>query len=184
MIGRRRYCTFFLDGLFFGVEVERVQEVLRYQEMTPVPLAPRVIRGLINLRGQIVTALDLRRRLELSERPEGRHPMNVVVRSDDGGTSFLVDDIGDVLDVEDEAFERPPETLRGMPRALIRGAYKLKERLLLVLDTDKVLSLTSEPPVGEPRLISEPPGLSRRYEAPSMPGHIMAGINPAARSGR
>jgi purine-binding chemotaxis protein CheW len=142
--GKRRYCTFFLDGLFFGVEVERVQEVLRYQEMTPVPLAPRVVRGLINLRGQIVTALDLRRRLELPELPEGRLPMNVVVRGDDGGTSLLVDDIGDVLDVKDSAFERPPETLRGTARELIRGAYKLTERLLLVLDTDKVLNVAVE----------------------------------------
>jgi purine-binding chemotaxis protein CheW len=139
----RRYCTFFLDGLCFGVEVERVQEVLRYQDMTPVPLAPRVVRGLINLRGQIVTALDLRRRLELSERGQGRLPMNVVVRSDDGATSLLVDDIGDVLDVDDGSFERPPETLRGMARELVQGAYKLKERLLLILDTDKVLHVAA-----------------------------------------
>ncbi len=143
MSERRRYCSFFLHGLLFGVEVERVQEVLRSQEMTPVPLAPRVVRGLINLRGQIVTALDLRRRLELPESNEPRPPMNVVVRSPDGGTSLLVDDIGDVLDVEEGSFEPAPETLRGSARELIRGAYKLKDRLLLVLDTDKVLGLGS-----------------------------------------
>ena len=68
----RQVCTFFLDGLFFGVEVLQVQEVIRYQEMTEVPLAPSVISGLINLRGQIVTAIDLRKRLDLRERPRRR----------------------------------------------------------------------------------------------------------------
>ncbi len=140
----RRYCTFFLEGQCFGVEIERVQEVLRPQEMTPVPLAHPVVRGLMNLRGQIVTALDLRRRFGLAERLEGRLPMNIIVHTDDGGASFLVDELGDVLDVEDADFERPPETLRGPARDVIRGAYKLKNRLLLVLDTDKVLALGAE----------------------------------------
>jgi purine-binding chemotaxis protein CheW len=141
MTGPGQFCTFFLDGLFFGLEVRRVQEVLRYQEMTRVPLAPPVVRGLINLRGQIVTALDLGRRLELPERPDGQRPMNVVVRTDGGAMSLLVDDIGDVLEVEADAFERPPETLKGVARDLIRGAYKLPGRLLLILNTEKVLSL-------------------------------------------
>src|SRR5438876_4030212 len=121
MPARRQFCTFFLDDLFFGVEVEKVQEVLRYQEMTCVPLAPPVVRGLINLRGQIVTAIDLRSRLELSGRPTDRLPMNVVVQTDDGATSLLVDQIGDVWEVEEETFERPPETVQGAARDLIRG---------------------------------------------------------------
>ncbi len=141
MSSYRQFCTFLLDGLFFGVEVHKVQEVIRYQEMTRVPLASQVIRGLINLRGQIVTAIDLRRRLELRERPQGVQPMNVVVRTDDGPTSLLVDSIGDVLEVSDEAFERPPETLRGIARELICGAYKLRDRLLLVLDVDRTVHL-------------------------------------------
>lgn len=141
MSGHRQFCTFLLDGLFFGVEVHKVQEVIRYQEMTRVPLANQVIQGLINLRGQIVTAIDLRRRLELRERPQGVQPMNVVVRTDDGPTSLLVDSIGDVLEVSDEAFERPPETLRGVARDLISGAYKLRDRLLLVLDVDRTVQL-------------------------------------------
>src|SRR5205085_1160144 len=112
-------------------------------EMTRVPLASKVVQGLINLRGQIVTALDMRRRLDLSERPEGELPMNVVVRTDDGPMSLLVDEIGDVLEVDEKAYERPPETLQGVARELICGAYKLKDRLLLVLDTEKaVLTLS------------------------------------------
>ncbi|MCL6505278.1 MAG: chemotaxis protein CheW [Pirellulales bacterium] len=143
MSNQRQFCTFLLDGLFFGVEVHKVQEVIRYQEMTRVPLASQVIQGLINLRGQIVTAIDLRHRLELRQRPQGVQPMNVVVRTDDGPTSLLVDSIGDVLEVSDELFERPPETLRGVARELIRGAYKLRDRLLLVLDVDRTVQLSA-----------------------------------------
>ena len=142
MSDQRQYCTFFLDGHYFGIDVLEVQEVIRSQEMTRVPLAPAVVRGLINLRGQIVTAIDLRRRLDMPDRPEGELPVNVVVRTDDGALSLLVDEIGDVLQVPEEAFERPPETLRGTARELIRGAYKLDGRLLLILDTDRAVNLT------------------------------------------
>jgi purine-binding chemotaxis protein CheW len=133
----QQFCTFFLKDQFFGVPVEQVQEVIRYQEMTRVPLVPLVIRGLINLRGQIVMALDLRRRFGMEERPESQLPMNVVVRTSDGAVSFLVDEIGDVLEAGEETLERPPETLRGETRELVRGVYKLQERLMLVLDTEK-----------------------------------------------
>lgn len=135
------YCTFHLDGLFFGVEVLKVQEVIRYQRMTTVPLAPGVVSGLINLRGQVVTAIDLRRRLLMNDRGEDQLPMNVVVRTDDGPVSLLVDEIGDVIDVDDNAFEPPPETLEGVARELVSGVYKLEGRLLLVLDVEKALRL-------------------------------------------
>jgi purine-binding chemotaxis protein CheW len=131
----RQFCTFRLADHEFGVDVLRVQEVIRYQQMTRVPLAPPVVEGLINLRGQIVTALDLRRRLDLPERPAGQLPMNVVIRTDHGPVSFLVDDIGDVVEVDETSFERVPDTLRGVPRQLIEGVYKLEGRLLLILDT-------------------------------------------------
>ncbi len=134
-----QYCTFFLDGLFFGIEVQQVQEVIRYQELTRVPLASRVVSGLMNLRGQIVTAIDLRQRLGLAERPAGTLPMNVVVRIDEGATSLLVDEIGDVQEVDREAFEPVPDTLCDEARTLIQGAYKLTDRLLLILDTAQVV---------------------------------------------
>lgn len=129
------FCTFHAESLFLGVEVHEVQEVLRYQEVTAVPHAPDVVRGLINLRGQIVTTIDLRRRLDLPDLPHGWRPMNVVLSTDDGPVSLLVDEIGDVVEVDDTAFEAPPETLSGVARELIRGVYKLDGRLLLVLDT-------------------------------------------------
>lgn len=143
MSAHRQLCTFYLDGLFFGLEVQKVQEVIRYQEMTEVPLASPVVQGLINLRGQTVTAIDLRRRLDLKERPADKLPMNVVIRTDDGPVSLLVDEIGEVLEVDAEAFECPPETLRGVARDLIHGAYKLKDRLLLTLDSDRAVTLTT-----------------------------------------
>ena len=139
MAGNQQFCTFFLNDLFFGVEVEKVQEVIRFQETTRVPLAPQVVGGLINLRGQIVTALDLRRRLQLPDRSEKDVPMNVVIRTDEGALSLLVDEIGDVVEVQQSDFEKVPDTLSGTARELIRGAFKLKDRLLLLLDTERAV---------------------------------------------
>jgi purine-binding chemotaxis protein CheW len=136
-----QFCTFYLDKLLFGVELKGVQEVIRSLEMTKVPLAPEVVSGLINLRGQIVTAVDLRRRLELAPSPPGSLAMNVVVRSDDGSVSLLVDEIGDVVEVEESTFEPPPETLRGSMRNMILGVHKLNDRLLHVLDIEKACQM-------------------------------------------
>jgi purine-binding chemotaxis protein CheW len=138
----KQFCTFSLHGFLFGIEVHQVQEVLRYQAMTRVPLAPPMIEGLINLRGQIVTAIDLRRRLELPPRAADTLPMNVVVRNDDGAVSLLVDEIGDVVEIRTDSYERPPETLTGVAREMVRGVYKLDHRLLLVLDTEKAAHLS------------------------------------------
>jgi purine-binding chemotaxis protein CheW len=139
-----QFCTFYLDKLLFGVELKTVQEVIRSLEVTQVPLAPRVVSGLINLRGQIVTAVDLRRRLELEPRPANVPAMNVVVRSDDGAVSLLVDEIGDVVEVDDSTFERPPETLHGSVRTIVTGVHKLNDRLMLVLDTQKACEMTAD----------------------------------------
>jgi purine-binding chemotaxis protein CheW len=140
-----QFCTFYLDKLLFGVELKGVQEVLRSLDVTQVPLAPDVVSGLINLRGQIVTAIDLRRRLELEPVAPGIESMNIVVRSDDGAVSLLVDEIGDVVEVEESTFEPPPETLRGKVRSVILGVHKLEQRLMHVLDTEKACQMTQEP---------------------------------------
>jgi purine-binding chemotaxis protein CheW len=137
-----QFCTFYLDKLLFGVELKGVQEVIRSLNMTKVPLAPEVVSGLINLRGQIVTAIDLRQRLELEARPPEVLAMNVVVRSADGAVSLLVDEIGDVVEVEESTFELPPETLRGSMRNVILGIHKLDDRLLHVLDIEKACQMT------------------------------------------
>ena len=142
-MAERQFCTFYVDGHYVGIDVVEVQEVIRYQEMTHVPLAAPEISGLINLRGQIVTALDLRRRFGMPDRPEGQLPMNVVVRTAEGSVSLLVDQIGDVLDVDDRSFERPPETLDEATRKLVSGAYKLEGKLLLALETQRVVGLAA-----------------------------------------
>jgi len=139
----KQFATFKLDNLFLGVDVLKVQEVIRYQEMTRVPTAPSMVEGLINLRGQIITAIDLRLRLNLASREKGQLPMNVVVRTDEGALSFLVDEIGDVVEIADEHFERVPEIVGGVVRELVTGVYKLQGKLLLILDTEKAANLPS-----------------------------------------
>ncbi len=143
MADTRQLCTFVLNGLLFGVDVVNVQEVIRYQEMTRVPLATSVVRGLINLRGQIVTAIDMRARLELPPLSESEQPMNVVLRTGDGVVSLLVDEIGDVLQLDGRDFERAPETLAGVFREVVLGVYKLEQGLLLLLDVERIVSLDS-----------------------------------------
>jgi purine-binding chemotaxis protein CheW len=142
-VGQRtgQFSTFYVGDMFFGVNVLNVQEVLRFQPMTPVPQAPKVIEGLINLRGQIVIAIDMRRRLGLPPRAGDKPSMNMVVRTSDGAVSLLVDEIGDVLDMDAANYERPPMNLDPAAGELIRGVYKLKGRLLLVLDEEKTVDL-------------------------------------------
>jgi len=137
----RQLCTFTVDSVLFGVDVIHVQEVIRHQEMTPVPLASKVVSGLINLRGQIVTALDMRQRLGLTCRPAGQLPTNVVLRHAEGVLSLLVDEIGDVVEVDPASFEAPPDTLAPASRSLIDGVYKLKPQLLLLLNTDRAVRI-------------------------------------------
>jgi len=136
-----QYATFVVNDLFLGIDVLRVQEVLRYQEMTRVPLAPEVAAGLINLRGQIVTAIDMRRRLGLPPRAQDELPLSVVMRTADGPVSLLVDEIGDVLEVDEATAEAPPDSLCAAARPLVSQVYKLKDRLLLVLDPEQTPEL-------------------------------------------
>ncbi|MBI3855369.1 MAG: purine-binding chemotaxis protein CheW [Planctomycetes bacterium] len=141
----RRLCSFRLDPQLFGIDVDRVQEVVRTSRMTAVPLAPPGIAGLINLRGQVVAAFDLRVRLKLPGRPAGGGGINIIVRSADGPVGLLVDEIRDVIALDERTFEPPPETLGDDALELIGGAYKLKDRLLLALDLDRALSTLVAP---------------------------------------
>ncbi len=132
-----QFATFFLDKMLFGIDVQRVQEVIREQEMTPVPLAPEAVRGLINLRGQIIAAIDMRTRLGLEARSSEAKPMNVVITTSDGVVSLLVDSIGDVLEVETNQFECTPRTIDPCTKEVVDGVYKLKNQLLLVLNPER-----------------------------------------------
>jgi purine-binding chemotaxis protein CheW len=137
----QQFCTFLVDGQVYGTPVARVQEVIRHAAMTQVPLAPHVVTGMINLRGQIVCAMDLRRRLQLPERAADQTPMSVVVRTNQGTVSLLVDEIGDVIEITEDALESPPETLQGVAREVVEGVYKLPDRLLLALDINRVVEV-------------------------------------------
>jgi purine-binding chemotaxis protein CheW len=141
--GRTQYATFLVGGHYLGTAVLQVQEVLCGQRLTPVPLAPPVVEGLINLRGQIVPAVDLRRLLHLTPRESGEIALSVVVRTAQGPVSLQVDEIGDVIELDTAGFEEPPGNMDPLMRRLFTGVHKLKDRLLLVLDTTAATDLPS-----------------------------------------
>ena len=136
-----QFCTFLLDGRLFGTPVPRVQEVMPYQQLTRVPLAPEAVIGMMNLRGQIVSAIDLRRRLGLPDRTPGQLPVNVVVQTNDGPVSLLVDEIGDVIEVAEDSVESAPATLQGIAREVVQGVCKLPDCLMLTLNVDRLVEL-------------------------------------------
>jgi purine-binding chemotaxis protein CheW len=135
--------TFHVGKYLFGVDVSLVQEIVRLQTITPVPLSGRDIAGLINLRGEELTAVDLRARLGLPAAENGRDPINVVVRVDEEPVSLLVDEIGGVQEVSTVPFEATPSTVDAHVRHLLLGAYTLPDRLLLSLDARKVLEMSA-----------------------------------------
>lgn len=138
MTALRRLCTFDVGGRRFGLDVLRVQEVLKSQEMTPVPLARAGVSGLINLRGQIVLAIDLCHCLELKAAPGRSRSMCVVVRGEDGPVSLLVDTIHDVVDADDARRLPTPEMLPSSIRNLMLGVFTLDDTLLIELDPDRL----------------------------------------------
>jgi purine-binding chemotaxis protein CheW len=143
MSDTRQFCSFYLDHLLFGIESLKIQEVVAYRELRPVPLAPAVVSGLMNLRGQVVVALELRRQLELTERPADMTPVCLMVRADQGTVCLLADEVGNVLEVKEETFESTPETLSPRLRSLILGVHKLEDRLMHVLDTERACEIQS-----------------------------------------
>ena len=124
-------------------------ELTRHRELTRVPLAPPTVAGLMNLRGQLVTVLDLRRRLDLPPGPADARPMHVVLNTPDGPLSLLVDEVGEITELSEADFEPPPESVRGVARELILGVCQLPGSLLLILDSTKVANLP--PPAAAPR---------------------------------
>lgn len=140
---QRLLATFRVADLNLGVDVGCVQEVLSHQEPTKVPLAATVIAGLVNLRGEIITALHLRERLGLPANAGNRGGMSLILRTEHGPVSLVVDAIGDVLEVGAQTHEPLPATVPARTRVLLDGVYKLPGRLLLVLDVKKALDLAS-----------------------------------------
>jgi purine-binding chemotaxis protein CheW len=132
-------CTFRVADLHVGIVTDRVQEVVRKAEMSPIPLSEDGVAGLINLRGLIVTAIDLRQRLGLPPRADGVEPMHVVVRFEDGLVSLLVDGVTGVETMSSDDAERPPNTLREPLLRVVQQVYKLENYLLMTIDSDGVI---------------------------------------------
>lgn len=131
------YATFHIDQAFYGVPIEDVQEVLFSQPLSEVPLAPPAVAGLLNLRGRIVTVIDLKRLLHGQGAQD--EAMNMVIRLDNDEVSLLIDRIGDVMRVDAAAVEATPPTLQGLARDFIHGVLPLQGDLLLLLDTQRML---------------------------------------------
>lgn len=141
--GGTQYATFEVGGHYLGIRVLEVQEVLRRQQLTPVPLAPRVIAGLINLRGQIIPALEMRTLLQLPERAGGEGTLSVVLQTGTGPVSLQVDEIGDVLEIDPARLEGPPLNLAANLRQYLSAVCPMKDRLLLVLDTGRAVDVSA-----------------------------------------
>lgn len=137
----QQFCTFFINKIYFGIDVLQVQEVIRFTQITPVPLAPPDILGLINLRGKIVTIIDIKSRLQMNQNMIDNYEnnYNIILNNKSELISLIVDDIGDVVEVAENQFEPPPATLKGKMRSFLQGAYKLQDKFLLILNVDKIL---------------------------------------------
>ncbi|MCC6751787.1 MAG: chemotaxis protein CheW [Deltaproteobacteria bacterium] len=133
-----KWATFYLAGELFALPVEDVQEVLMPQPLTPVPLAPEHIVGLLNLRGQIMTAIDLRRRLHFPERGEESARSLLVIKAHDRLISVVVDEIGDVLDLPEERWQPPPETLGAQHRSFVFGMCPIEQQMVLGLQVESI----------------------------------------------
>ena len=136
-------CTFYVGNLFLGMDIHKVQEVVRFQPLTRVAQCPPMVKGLINLRGRIMTAIDMGILLQLSNDRVCPLPMNVVAYSEHGLVSLLVDRVDEVMGVTEMQFERVPPTFSDTLRPYIKGTYKMPNRILLLLDSDAILAITA-----------------------------------------
>lgn len=133
-------CTFTLNDRLFGIAVAEVQEILLAQKLTPAPLMHPMVAGLINMRGQIISAIDLRHVLKMPPREEAAsQPVNIIVRHNSELMSLMVDQVGDVIEVDAASFTAPPDTTAVETKSLFRGAFQLPDRLLLLFDTPRAM---------------------------------------------
>jgi purine-binding chemotaxis protein CheW len=137
----RQFVTLTVDNQLCGVPVLGVRDILGEQAITRIPLAPKEVAGSLNLRGRIVTAIDLRHRLGLPPSPEGTKRMSVVAEQGGELYALLVDQVSEVMSVKASAFERNPPTLAPVWERFSTGIYRLDGRLLVVLDIAKLLAL-------------------------------------------
>ena len=138
------YVTVMIGDQLFGLPISRVQDVFMPQRLTRVPLARPEIAGVLNLRGRIVTAIDMRRRLGLPKRDDGRKPMAVGIEFKGESYGLLIDTVGEVLKLDDNMRESNPVNLDVRLARVSAGVHRLDGQLLVVLDVDRVLDMSSE----------------------------------------
>lgn len=140
----REYVTLTVAGQWFGIPVLEVQDVLGPRAVANIPMADKVVAGSINLRGRIVTVIDMRKRLGLPPRDDGEPGMNVVVEHEGNLYSFLIDAVGEVMEVPDDRYEKNPATVDPLWRDFSEGIYRLENQLLIVFNVEKLLELGGE----------------------------------------
>lgn len=133
--------TFYIGDALCGMDILKIQEINKLMRMTKVPQAPDYVLGILNLRGQIVTIIDLGKKLGLGETDVSRDPRNIIVNSAGGHVGLLVMKIGDVVEANLDKLETPPANMRGIQGEFFKGVYKMQNNLIGILDIDKVLSL-------------------------------------------
>jgi purine-binding chemotaxis protein CheW len=138
--GEIEFATFHVGRLLLGIDIRQTEEINRQLDLTAVPHAPACVRGVVNLRGEVVTVLDLRIILGLEPQPMNAASRNVVVRSDTEQVGLLVDRVADVVTVSAEEMELPPANVNGVSGRFFKGVYKLDSALLVVLDVNTVLT--------------------------------------------
>ncbi len=141
--GYEEYVTMFTDGQMFGIPVLLVQDVLGPQKITKIPLSPPEVAGALILRGRIVTAIDVRRRLGLDDLPPDNPGMCIVVEHGADLYSLIVDSVGEVLSLPGDQFEPAPSTLNPAWAKVCKGIYRLDEHLMLVLDVSEFIDFES-----------------------------------------
>ncbi|MGY3803843.1 chemotaxis protein CheW [Pigmentibacter ruber] len=139
----KQFSSFYLDNKLYGIEVNRVQEVVRSMLMTTIPLAPDYVRGLINLRGQVATAIGLRHLFGFLDAMPNEF-INIVCKLDGMLISFQVDEIGDVIEVSEKDYEPTPQTVPENIREYMLGVYKISNTLLSALNVDSIIKFLNK----------------------------------------
>lgn len=141
---RFQFVTMRLQGQLFGIDVQCVRDIFTTERITHIPLAPPEIAGAINLRGRIVTAIDMRERLKLPKRESKEPPMNITVEYEQELYSLRVDSVGEVLTLSSEGFEKNPPTLEEKWKEVSTGVYKLEKELMIVLNVVQVMDIAGK----------------------------------------
>lgn len=138
--GQRQFATFYLGDLLFGIDIANVQEINRQGNITPVPHADAHVRGVINLRGEVATVIDLRSVLGMAAAEDTPSARNLIVHSQGEAIGLWVDRISDILTLRDDEISRPPANVDGIDGKFFHGVHTLEQDIVVILDIEQVLA--------------------------------------------